>query len=495
MTKSVRVSLFTAFFAVAVVASASAECITRGIWSKETYCFGEPAPIFVPPVFQVTPGELSEPFLNILRQFEPLTGAASLNLALPAPISVEELDSRVTNFYASTHRDNDYLVQGIDRLNYLISSRQQGIVEVSNYIQSNQSIESILTFERDKLQADFNDRVAAKVKWQQLVSHLRTVTNDFSTSAHYARQSIVDLVAEISPSEGQLLSYKNIETAENLWSQFPTPPQPNTELPNALAAADSASSDVWRPLDRTLNIDLSAPREIKLDSLLQLYNVMKSNADYLDASVVTLKSKDVELRQLFDQKQRLDATIIPLRLGIEGLAREIVITNQDVTTAKNDSLQARDQLAVRAVQDWIWRSSRDELVIPEVQTFLQVNGFNEVAEKLGADGIIESMEAVRSISWSDVLGVRGLDEFKAVQEKVINLLNPTQSSILQSAEINAWATPEEGQRFAQGIFERLGDDAVEFFNAAGQVNVDEHYQGLLKTLLGDMGPRRTAEEL
>jgi hypothetical protein len=89
----------------------------------------------------------------------------------------------------------------------------------------------------------------------------------------------------------------------------------------------------------------------------------------------------------------------------------------------------------------------------------------------------------------------GIDEFMEVQRKVVGLLDPAKSRILQTAEFNGLISTAEGARFAREVYQQFGDDGVELANAAGQVSVDEPYQDLLSKLMGDMGPRRSADEL
>jgi hypothetical protein len=93
-----------------------------GVWSTERYCFpdGNEATTELPP--ESTPMDRVPQFQDVLRKFEPPTGTASGYLALSAPASVEELDNRVTEFILTAYRENNYLVQGIERLDMAVDT-------------------------------------------------------------------------------------------------------------------------------------------------------------------------------------------------------------------------------------------------------------------------------------------------------------------------------------------------------------------------------------
>lgn len=461
---------------------ASAKCYNFGVYSKETYCYPDSTET-VPDLPFYQPEQIDLPFLEVVRNFAPLTGTASAYLALPAPAGAEELDQRVNDFFVTAHRENDYLAQGIERLGLIIANLDSGIAETTSYIQANVSTTAILTAERDKLQSDLNERVAERNRWQARVTQLRAAANDISLNAQYSRQSVIDLISAVAPQDSLLITSAMIDNAEGLWRQFPAPPDRVTLCCGPAGPAAGEAEPDWRPQDRPLDIDFSAPRDVKLEGLRQLTEVMRDNSARLDALAAEKVAKAAEFVPLRERKTALEWEINSLQGRVEGLKNEMSNTDQEINDAKQKSLDARDKMVLSALQEWLWNSARDKMIVPEIKAFLETNGFDQVAGELGASGILETIEDVRNISWSDVTGIRGLDEFKAVQEKTISLLNPTLSRILQSTEINAWATPEESARFGRSVSERLGDDSVEFFNAAGQVNVDEHYQGLLRNLL------------
>lgn len=487
-----RKFLLAVMAAAALPGPALAKCYDFGVWSKETYCFpdAEEAPVDI----VVDPQSLDLPFREAVQAFAELTGTASAYLALPAPSGEDELNQRVSDFFVAAHGENDYLVQGVERLEMIIGGMHRHIAETTSYIEANASTAAILTAERDRLQAELADMAVLRDKWQARVATLRGAANDLSLNAKYARQSVIDLLAAAAPKENLLISSTMIDNAESVWRQFPDPPPMVSELAAAGPAADSVAPD-WRPEERPLNIDLAAPRDAKVQSLWQLADVMRSNSARLDQLAAERAAILPEVVAVNDRKESLDSELYPLQSQVASLRADAEKAVDETAQAKGDSLDARDKMVLSAVQEWLWNAARDNVIVPEVAAFLAANGHDQVAGKLGVSGILETIEDVRGITWSDALGIRGLDEFMAVQEKTVNLLNPAQSLILQSAEINAWATPAAGEAFARGVFERLGDDAAEFFRAAGQVNVDEHYQGLVRSLLGDMGPRKAAEEL
>jgi hypothetical protein len=478
-------------FALATSTQAFSKCYEFGVWSKETYCYPDPVEqVWIDPA----PERLDLPFLDVLRAIEPITNTASEYLAMSAPASTEELDRRVSEFFVVAHRENDYRAQGVERLDMIIANLNSGITEATNFIEANVSTAEILTAERDRLQVELNERVAERDRWQARVAQLRDAAFYFSRDASYAKESIIDLITAVAPTDSLLITPEILVNAESVWRQFPVPPNLGPICCDpAPPIADPVEPD-WRPRDRSLSIDLSAPRDVKISTLWQLSEVMRQNSALLDNLAAEKVAKLAELTPLRDRKNSLDMEFFVLRGQITTLQNDKTKAGQDISNAERDSLDARDKMVLSALQEWVWSSARDEVIIPEIRVFLTANGFDQVAEKLSAVTIWETIQEMRNVTWSDALGIRGLDEFKAVQEKTISLLNPTQSLILQSAEINAWATPSESEKFTRSVFERLGDDAVEYFKAAGQVNVDEQYQGLLQKLLGSMEGNQSSDE-
>ncbi|MEQ1883349.1 MAG: hypothetical protein ABL878_20545, partial [Burkholderiales bacterium] len=169
--------------------------------------------------------------------------------------------------------------------------------------------------------------------------------------------------------------------------------------------------------------------------------------------------------------------------GIAGFEELEATATKELGEERAAFLVARDQMTLRAVQNWIWRKVRDDTVIPKAKEFLVKNGFGPIAAKLRVDTLMEGIQEARNINWTDVTDIRGADEFVAVQQKILGLLNPTSSSILQSAQLNASISTKEAERFSIDLFKKLGDDGEDLIAAAGQANVPEPYKGLVAKLL------------
>jgi hypothetical protein len=481
------------YMAIASATSTQAfsKCYEFGVWSKETYCYPDPVQqVWIDPA----PERLDLPFIDVLRAIEPITNTASEYLAMPAPNNVEELDRRVSDFFLTAHRESDYLAQGVERLDIMITNLDNGIAEATSFIEANRSTAELLTAERDRLHVELNARVAEREKWQARVAQLRDGAFYFSRDASYAKESIIDLITAVAPTDSLLITPEKLASAESVWRQFPALPDLGPICCDpAPPVVDPAEPD-WRPRDRMLAVDLSAPRDVKISTLWQLSETMRQNSALLDSLAAEKAARLAQFTPLHDRKNSLDMQFFVLRGQITTLQNDHAKAGEDVSNAERDSQDARDKMVLSALQEWVWRSARDEVIIPEIRAFLTTNGFHQVAEKLSSVTVWETIQVMRNATWSDALGIRGLDEFKAVQEKTLQLLNPTQSLILQSAEINAWATPSESEKFTRSVFERLGNDTTEYFKAAGQVNVDEQYQSLLQNLLGGMEGNQSSGE-
>ncbi len=456
-----------------------------------------PDPGFYDPSFYLpTIDQLYAPVQDVMRELAPYTGMSAAYQNLPAPRDQAELDQRVTDFFASVYRDYDHFVQALDYIRGKVADYDRWIADHQAYIQANGHLPAILQPQVDALRAELTEKIIDGDRWRNQVARVHEAERAYSESASATRSDVVTLIQAIAPPDRLTLTAEAFNAAESLATHYPPEPLPDYPIMPAGPTAPFASEpDPWRPVERPLGIDLGLPTQQKVDLLRGLVPVMAQDVQVFDATLADFKAKRQYANSISSERSSLQNSLDTLNSLAAALPGEIAAAGSQTREAKEGYLSSRDQMALRAAQNLLWTYARDEIVTPAVKEFLVANGIDKLAAKIDVAPLAEIVEEARNIKWSSMWYYSGIDEFMAAQEKVVGLLDPAKSRILQAAEFNGLPSTAEGGRFAQEVFERLGDDGVEIANAAGQVSVDETYQDLLSKLMGDMGPRRSADEL
>lgn len=456
-----------------------------------------PDPGFYDPSFYLpTIDQLYQPMRDVLAGFAPYTALSAAYQNLPAPRDQAEIDQRVTDFYAAVYREYDHLVQALDYIRGRVADYDRWIADDQAYIQANGHLPAILQPQVDALRAEYEQKTIELDRWRVQVARVQEAERAYSESAAATRSDVVALIQAIAPPDRLTVTAEAVNAAESLATHYPPEPLPDFPIMPAGPAADSAADfDPWRPVERPLGIDLSLPTQQKVDMLHGLVPAMAQDVQVFDATLADLKAKRQYENSISFERSALQNSVEMLNSLAASLPGDIAAAESQTYEAKEGYLSSRDQMALRAAQNLLWTYARDEIVTPAVKEFLTANGIDQLAEKIGVAPLVEIAEEARNIKWSSMWWYDGVDEFMEVQEKVVGLLNPTFSGILQSAEFNGLPSTAAGSRFAQEVFQRLGDDSVEIANAAGQVSVDGTYQDLLSKLMGDMGPRQTPDEM
>jgi len=432
-------------------------------------------------------------FLEVVNEFQGVTPIVDRFRAMSTPSSLSEYDGRVAWFYESAYRENDHLIQALDRVRDLLakerSALQEALAEADLHRRQIPGLKQKLDPIRDRFVAVNNENS----RWIDIVDHARAAEKAFSASAYQARGDAIGIVQAVVPARLLRVTDAKIAAAESLAPQSRTRAPVDAGFAKAGPTADFAVDPPrWHPVDRTLPIDLTAPTSAKLDSLHSLVPRMRDTAHVLDEVFAGLKLVRGQASGALAERDRLASEATALEASIAAFTNLETTATNDLRQEKANFVIARDQMTLRAVQNWIWTRARDEIVVPKAKEFLIQNGFAAVAAKIRVDALMEGIQAARKLGWTTVTDIHGADEFIAVQQKVLGLLDPTRSSILQSAQFNALASPKEADRFSKDLFGKLGQDGEELMAAAGQVNVPAPYKGLVAKLLG--GSRREAGE-
>jgi hypothetical protein len=452
--------------------------------------FSDPS-LYLPAIDQ-----LYQPMQDVMREFAPYTGISAAYQNLPAPRDQAELERRATDFFASVHREYDHLLQAVDYLSAKVADYDGWIADDQAYIRANGYLPGLLQPRLDALRAELTEKIIERDRWRDQVARVHEAERVYSAAAAEARADVVTLVQAIAPPDRLTLTAEELAAAESLETHYPPEAPPSFPLMPAGPAADSAADvDPWRPVERPLGIDLSLPTQQKVEVLRGLVPAMAQGVLTFDVLLAGLKTRREYANSVDHERSNLESSITMLNTHIAALPDDIATTEREAREAKEGYLSSRDQMALRAAQNLLWTHARDDIVVPKLKEFLVANGIDRLAAKLDVAPLSEIVEEARSIKWLSMWYYSGIDELMAVQEKVVGLLNPTFSGILQSAEFNGLPSTAAGERFAREVFQQLGDDGVEIANAAGQVSVDGDYQDFLSKLMGDMGPRQTPDEL
>lgn len=439
------------------------------------------------PVPGYAPSTLSvnyQGFLDVVSTFQRLTPIVDRFRAMAAPSSLSEYDVRVTWFYESAYREEDRLVQALDRIRALLATQRtlsgKAAAAADFYRKQVPALEQQLEPIRQRANAVNRE----KYRWKNIVDRTRAAEKAWSKSAYQARGDVLGVIQAVAPPGLLRVTDASLAAAESLAPQSRTRPIQNfPPQPPVLAAPFASETAKWYPVDRPLPINLTSPSSAKIEKLRNLAVQMQNTARAFDQVFAEFKVARTQASTAMSDRDTLQSRVEILKANIAGYAELATSAAQDLLQEKAEYQIARDQMMLRAIQTWVWTQAREEIVIPKAKEFLIQNGFGAVAAKLHVDGLVEGIQAVRALSWQDVSHIRGADEFIAVQQKILGLLDPTKSAILQSAQFNALANTKEADIFSHELFGRLGEDGEELITSAGHANLPGPYQGLAAKLL------------
>lgn len=448
-----------------------------------------PAPVYdvVPPQAYTPPSALSvnyQGFLSLLAGFDGLTPAAGKFREMAEPSTTADYEIRVAWFYETAHREQDRLVQALEYIRSVQAEYRAWTERESSQAQILRPQVAALEKQFEPVRARAMTVANELLKWRDRVDRTRVAEKAWGDRAYQARASALGVLIAVAPSPLLQITDARIAAAETLESRPPVRQSDFPPLAQASLVAPRANDRVaWAPIDRALAIDQGLPVEAKITTLRFLAERMRATANTFDREFEVTMSVRSQWNTAIAQRSELESRIQALNNYLEGYALDAESDGKKLRQEQADFKVARDQMLLRAVQNWVWTKARDEIALPAAKDFLIANGLQPIAEKFRVGSLMQGIVAAREIDWSIVTRIRGANEFVAVQQKMLALLDPTKSRILQSAQFNALATTGEADAFAREVFEQLGDDGEDLIEAAGQTNLPPAYKGLAARLL------------